>query len=141
MKKIVSKSIEETINAGAELAKSLKPRDVVALRGDLGAGKTVFVKGLAKGLGFDGDVTSPTFVIMHEYRGKTTVYHFDMYRINDINSLYSTGYFDCLDSDAVLAIEWSENIEFALPEKHWSVSFSYGENENERIIIIKMNNE
>lgn len=132
--KLISTSYEQTVNAGITLGKTLIDGGFVALYGDLGAGKTAFVTGLAKGLSCDGDVTSPTYTIMQEYRGKTPLYHFDMYRISDPDSLYSTGFFDYVDTKCVIATEWSENIPFALPEHYIKVGIEYGEKENERII-------
>jgi tRNA threonylcarbamoyladenosine biosynthesis protein TsaE len=75
---------------------------------------------------------------MHEYSGEKTLYHFDMYRINDIDSLYSTGFFDLMDGKAIIATEWSENIPFALPKSYYKVTLKYGENEDERIITIDL---
>ena len=87
------------------------------MKGDLGAGKTCFARGFAKGMGFEGDVNSPTFAIVNEYLGgRLPVYHFDMYRISGWEDLYSTGYFEYMESGGVLIIEWSENIESALPD-------------------------
>ena len=110
-KVIITKSEKETFDLGVELAKSLRKGSVICLRGDLGAGKTVFSKGLCEGLGVAECISSPTFTIVNEYEGeKLPVFHFDMYRINTFDDLYSTGFFDYLDSGAVLVIEWSENI-------------------------------
>ena len=108
--------------AGAEVAKLLRPGDTVALRGELGAGKTVFVRGAAAALGCREQVTSPTFAIVNQYLGRVPVFHFDMYRIEGEGDLYSTGYYDYLDGRSVLFIEWSENIAFALPEDTITVS-------------------
>lgn len=110
-------SADETEQLAANIASKLRSGDVLAFRGGLGAGKTAFTRGLARGLGVIDDVSSPTFAIINEYRGTgMTLYHFDMYRITDYDGLYSTGFFDYLDSGGVLAIEWSENIEAVLPE-------------------------
>lgn len=111
-----SASVDETLALAMRFAKNLRSGDVVAYRGDLGAGKTAFTRGLAAGLGCEGEVCSPTFALVHEYPGKITLYHFDMYRIMDTEDLYATGYDDYLESGGILAIEWSENIEDALPE-------------------------
>ena len=96
-------------------AETLKKGDVIAFFGDLGVGKTAFVSGIAKGL--DAlDAYSPTFALVNDYGGKIRLVHFDMYRISTWEDLESTGFFDYLESDAVLCIEWSENILNALPE-------------------------
>ena len=118
MKKYISASVEETEKIGEDFAKSLKPGDVVAMYGGLGAGKTAFVRGMAKYLCPDVLVTSPTFTVMLEYNGKHRVCHFDMYRISTFEDLYNIGYFDCIDSDAICIVEWSENIPFGLPDKY-----------------------
>lgn len=132
-----SHSSNETENFGSQLAKSLNPGDVVALFGDLGAGKTAFTRGLAKGIGFDGEVSSPTFALVHEYPGNIPIYHFDMYRITTWDDLYSTGFFDYLDMGGILVIEWSENIENCLPDGTIRVSIAKNDNENERIITLQ----
>jgi len=111
----------------AQFARTLKPGDVVAFRGGLGVGKTAFVRGLAQGLGINCDVSSPTFALIHEYKGDNmALYHFDMYRVRDYDSLYSTGFFDYLESGAVLAVEWSENIAGDLPDNTVTVSIEHG---------------
>lgn len=107
----ISHSVMETEKIAREFAKQLKHGDVIAYRGNLGAGKTAFTRGLAEGLSLNCEVSSPTFALVHEYKGENiTLYHFDMYRINDFNDLYSTGYFDYLDLNQIICIEWSENI-------------------------------
>ena len=123
---------------GRRLGAKLSKGDVVAYFGPMGMGKTAFTHGLAEGMGIASSlVSSPTFALVHEYRGAQSVlYHFDMYRITDWDSLYSTGYFDYLDSGANLAIEWSENIENALPDDCIRVEFKRGAEENDREITV-----
>ena len=114
---IVSNSPAETRKIAQNLATTLSGGEIIAFYGDLGQGKTCFVTGLAEGLGFTGEVSSPTFAIINEYLGgRLDLYHFDMYRVTDWNDLYSTGYFEYMESGGVLAVEWSENIENALPD-------------------------
>lgn len=116
-KTIISNSPAETRKIAQQLAASLSGGEVIAFYGDLGLGKTCFVTGLAEGLGFMGEVSSPTFAIINEYiGGRLNLYHFDMYRVSGWDDLYTTGYFDYIESGGVLAIEWSENIESALPD-------------------------
>ena len=117
MKEYKTHSYEETVKLGEMVAKSLPKSSVVAFLGGLGMGKTAFTTGFAKGLGIDVDVSSPTFAICNTYIGEeNTLYHFDMYRVDGWDDLYSTGFFDYLDMGGVLVIEWSENIENCLPE-------------------------
>lgn len=116
MKTFISKSYDETLQIAQDFAKDLKNGAVVAYLGDLGAGKTAFTTGIVKGLGIDCNVSSPTFAICNEYRGNgKTLYHFDMYRVDGWSDLYSTGFFDYLDTGAYICAEWSENIFGALP--------------------------
>lgn len=115
MAKFISKSACETEKIAENLANLLKGGEVIAFKGELGAGKTCFVRGLAKGLGFTGAVTSPTFALVNEYLGgRLPLYHFDMYRVNSWEDLYSTCYFEYMDMKGIMAVEWSENIENAL---------------------------
>ena len=132
---IVSHSSEQTEKIGESLAQNLNGIEIIALFGNLGAGKTAFVRGLCKGLKVENDVYSPTFAIVNEYKGKYNVYHFDMYRVKTMEDLYSTGYFDYIDN-GILVIEWSENISAILPEDAIRVEINYGKEENERIIKI-----
>ncbi len=136
MQRLVSHSPEQTELIACELAKTLLAGDVVALRGGMGAGKTAFVRGLAKGLTVTGEVASPTFALVHEHEGRIPLYHFDMYRVTTMDDLYSTGFFDYLDSGAVLAVEWSENIEAALPRKRVVVTLT-PISDTEREIVIE----
>lgn len=135
MVEIVTNSPVETERFGELLGKVLKGGEVVAYFGGLGMGKTRFTAGLAKGMGINADVSSPTFSLVHEYNGKINLSHFDMYRITGFEDLCSTGFYDYLDMGSVLAIEWSENIESALPEENLiKIEFSLGENDDSRII-------
>ena len=112
----VSNSPAETEALGAALAERLKPGTVVAFSGDLGAGKTAFVRGMAQGLGISQRVTSPTFTIVNEYEGPTPLFHFDMYRLNGSEDLFDIGWEDYLSRGGVCAVEWSEQVADALPE-------------------------
>lgn len=126
----------ETERLGEQLGRVLPPC-VIALTGDLGAGKTAFVRGLARGLGFGGEVSSPTFAIVHEYRGgRLSLYHFDMYRISGWDDLDTTGFFEYQESPSVLAVEWSENVENALPDRRLTVEIRRGETDGERRITV-----
>ena len=111
----LSASPAETEAFGRHLAAELHSGSVVALFGGMGMGKTALVRGLAAGLGLRAEVSSPTFALVHDYGGQPPLVHFDMYRVNSWEDLYSTGFFDYLDAGAILAVEWSENIENALP--------------------------
>ena len=135
MQKFFSKSYEETEEIAFRLAQTLKGTEIIAMFGGLGAGKTAFTRGLARGLGIEDGVSSPTFALVHEYEGKFNLYHFDMYRINTFDDLYTTGFFDYMDN-GVMVIEWSENIENALPDNCVRVYIKVI-SENEREIVIE----
>ncbi len=142
MKKFVTKSAAETAEVAYNLGIKILSGAVIAFTGDLGAGKTTFIKGLARGLGYLGEVSSPTFAIVHEYvGGRLPLYHFDMYRVDGWESLYSTGFFDYMETESVLAVEWSENIENALPDDLITVDIKRGNDDNERIITISSRGE
>ncbi|MBQ2920985.1 MAG: tRNA (adenosine(37)-N6)-threonylcarbamoyltransferase complex ATPase subunit type 1 TsaE [Oscillospiraceae bacterium] len=107
----ITKSPSETEAVGAALARVLQPGAVIAYRGDLGAGKTAFTRGLAKGLGVKENVTSPTFTIVNEYlSGSMPLFHFDMYRLGSEDELFDIGWEDYLERGGVCAVEWSENV-------------------------------
>lgn len=111
----LSHNVQETEGLGERLARRLHSGSVVAYWGDLGAGKTAFTRGLARGLGYTGRVTSPTFTIVNEYEGPTPLFHFDMYRLGGTEELFDIGWEDYLDRGGVCAVEWSELAEAALP--------------------------
>ena len=136
MIRIISDSAAETERIGERLAAKLSGDEVIALFGGLGMGKTAFTRGLARGLGVSDGVSSPTFALVNEYRGKIPIYHFDMYRVQSWDDLYSTGFFDYIDN-GVLVIEWSENIEGALPDNALRVTISRGEHDEQRIFEIE----
>ena len=117
-------TVQETEALGARLAKAMDRGGVVAMFGGLGMGKTAFVRGMATGRGIDAEVSSPTFALVHDYGGNPPLVHFDMYRISGWEDLYSTGFFDYLESGAILVVEWSENIENALPQNAIRLYFS-----------------
>lgn len=118
MLKFQTESPQQTQAVAEQMAKLLRPGDVIAYTGPMGAGKTTFTAGLAKGLNLDAWVSSPTFALVHHYGGNPALCHFDMFRITSAEDLYSTGFFDYLDGKNILAVEWSENVPGALPEQH-----------------------
>ena len=113
MAEFISHSQLETEELGRKLAEKLPGGSVVAMYGDLGAGKTAFVRGMARGMGIDARVSSPTFTIVNEYLGERTLIHFDMYRLGSADELFDIGWEDYLARGAVCAVEWSENVEDA----------------------------
>lgn len=136
----ISKSVEETMEIGAKFAKNLKKGDCIALIGDLGAGKTVFTKGVAKGLGVKNAryVNSPTFVIIKEYEGRLPLYHFDLYRLDNHSGFDDMNYEEYFYGDGVTVIEWADKIRSILPKKYAEVKLSVID-ENKRGIEIKKN--
>ena len=131
----ITNSPQETENLGAALGKILKPGTVLAYRGDLGAGKTAFTRGLARGLGYKDPVTSPTYTIVNEYLGgRLPLFHFDMYRLGSSDDLWDIGWEDYLERGGVCAVEWSENVEDALEDALTVTIEKLGE-ESRRITI------
>lgn len=107
----ISNSAKETVTIASELfAPRLKAGDGVLYRGEMGAGKTYFTKGIAKHFGITEEVTSPTFALINEYYGDVNIFHFDLFRISDLDELYSIGFYDYFDRNGVICVEWSENI-------------------------------
>lgn len=134
--RFITHSPQETEALARRLAQDLRGGEVIAFTGGMGAGKTAFTRGLVMGLGAGDVASSPTFALVNEYTGRLTVEHFDMYRVNGWDDLYSTGFFDYLDTDCVLVIEWSENIAGALSDGVISIDLRQGEKEQDRIITI-----
>ena len=131
-----SESYRHTEKIGQELAEKLKGNEVIAFFGGLGMGKTAFIRGLASGLGVSSEeVSSPTFAIVHEHSGRSRLYHYDMYRVETWEDLESTGFYEALGG-GVLAVEWSENIENALPFPRYEIYIEAGETPDERRITV-----
>ena len=125
----ITNSPEETEKIGEALAKSLQPGTILAYRGDLGAGKTAFTRGLARGLGCKETVTSPTYTIVNEYLGgRLPLFHFDMYRLASSDDLWDIGWEDYLDREGVCAVEWSENVQDAMEDAITVTIEKLGEN-------------
>lgn len=142
MEVYISNSRGQTVEIGENLGKTINGGEVVAFRGDLGSGKTCFTSGLAKGLGYKGDVTSPTFALINEYLGgRLPLYHFDMYRISSWDELYSCGFFEYIEEGGVVAAEWSENIESALPDNTIYVEFEKTGENSRKITVFKKGEE
>ena len=131
----ITHSPEETEKIGAALAQKLNAGTVIAYRGDLGAGKTAFTRGLARGLGYKESVTSPTYTIVNEYLGgRLPLFHFDMYRLGSADDLWDIGWEDYLDRGGICAVEWSENVQEAM-EGAISVSIAKLDENTRRITI------
>lgn len=135
----ITNSPEETEKIGAAVGRIIPAGTVLAYRGDLGAGKTAFTRGLARGLGFTEAVTSPTYTIVNEYLGgRLPLFHFDMYRLSSADDLFDIGWEDYLDRGGVCAVEWSENVREALPPDAVTVTIARcPENDGWRSITIE----
>lgn len=139
MFRLISHSVEQTEAAGEILGKRLGPGSVLAFFGGMGMGKTALTRGIVRGLGSTDAVSSPTFAIVNEYKGKDgPIHHFDMYRITSPEDLESTGYYDYLDGKGILIVEWSENVVEELPEGTIAVTVEKGDGENDRIITVEL---
>ena len=132
---VFSKNEAETEAAGAAFAETLPDGAVVALYGDLGAGKTAFVRGMARGLGIDARVSSPTFTIVNEYLGARELYHFDMYRLASSEELFDIGWEDYLSRGGICAVEWSENVSDAFEGDEITVRIEKTGDESRTITI------
>ncbi len=138
---LISKSEQETIDFGQKLAGKLKAGDIVCLSGELGAGKTTLVKGLAQGLKINpAKVHSPTFTLMNIYEGKFPLYHFDLYRMDDVREIFNIGYEEFLYGDGVSVVEWAEKLKALKPHKCIQIKIIH-KKEKERIIEMKCRNE
>lgn len=142
--RVTTTSPEETRIVGASLAPTLLPGDVVSLSGDLGAGKTAFVQGLAAALGVQRAVTSPTFTIVHEYAGRYPVVHLDVYRLSSFQEVLDLGFEEYMDGGAVVLVEWGEAIAPLLPRRHLEVFILRSEDperENERRLFFNLKSD
>ena len=135
-----SSSVEDTLAIARAVASSLRPGDVVALSGDLGAGKTCFVQGAAKALGVTERVTSPTFILVREHQGRMPVLHMDVYRLNNLQELTDLGYEEFLDPTRVVFIEWGDAVGPLLPSEFLEVAIT-APSEDERTIDIHARGE
>ena len=133
-KTMILHSEQEVTEHGIRLGEEAMPGQVIALTGDLGAGKTTLTKAIARGLGVSEMITSPTFTIVKEYRsGRLPLFHFDVYRIGDIDEMYELGYEEYFYGDGLCVIEWADLIEELIPEDALRISIGYGSSEEERI--------
>jgi len=137
-KHFVSNSPAQTEQIAEGIGQGITAPAFIALSGEMGMGKTTFVRGLAAAFDAGNDVSSPTFAFVNEYHGREVIYHFDLYRISDLNDLISIGYFDYLDQKAILVFEWPERIPTeALPEGHVRIKIEQGNEENDRVITVE----
>ena len=136
-----TESPEQTYLFGKKLAGLLKPGDVLCLSGNLGAGKTLFTQGLASGMGFTEEVTSPTFAIMNVYEASMPIYHFDLYRLDYAEELYDIGFeeYTSKNSEGVAIIEWPDKFPDYLPEEYLWLEIRPGQYPEERLLVIKAN--
>ena len=132
---IETASEAQTVLAGAEVGKQLLPGDVLAFYGDLGAGKTAFIRGVARGLGIAARVSSPTFTIVNEYPGPTPLFHFDMYRLGSSDELFEIGWEDYLARGGVCCVEWTENVADAMPAEAVTVTMEKTGDTTRRITV------
>lgn len=138
LQKVISHNEEDTRELGMKLGKNLKKGDIVCLVGDLGSGKTLLSQSIAKALGVDEEVTSPTFTIIHEYMGKELpLYHFDVYRINHPDEMFEIGFEEYLFGEGICLIEWADKIEEYIPEDRIMIRIQRGQADQERIIHIE----
>lgn len=130
------RNLQESKNFGIILGKLLKAGDILCLNGDLGAGKTTLSKYIGLGLGVEGYITSPTFNLINEYKGRLTMYHFDVYRLEGVDDLYDLGFDEYFYGNGVCVIEWANKIEAILPEERIVLDIEKGQDLDERLISI-----
>jgi tRNA threonylcarbamoyladenosine biosynthesis protein TsaE len=118
MKKFNTFSVDETVNIGYKLGSILKAGDIVCLNGNLGTGKTALTAGIAKALGIDGYITSPTFTIVNEYKAKIPLYHFDAYRISDSDEMFEIGFEEYMEGEGIVVVEWADLILDVMPKEN-----------------------
>ncbi len=135
MERYVSKSEGETVHFGHEFAKRLRPGSLVALYGDLGAGKTQFVKGICDAFKVNEVVNSPTFTIVNEYHGTMPVFHIDLYRIKDIEEILGIGFDEYSEAGGVCLVEWAEKLDGIIPEMRFDVKMTVVDDTTREIIV------
>jgi len=135
--RVVTRSTDETLALAGSVGELLRPGDVVSLAGDLGTGKTVFARGVARALGVEDPVVSPTFTIVREYEGRVPVVHVDVYRIDTFQELHDLGFEEVLRDDAVTLVEWGDVIDGMLPGDRLDVRLAAGAGDDERVIEIE----
>ena len=140
---IITESLEETRALGRKIGSLLEAGTVVALTGDLGSGKTVFVQGLARGLDVPNDyyITSPTYTLVNEYPGRYTFFHADLYRIENPVDLEDIGLYEMIDGDGVVAVEWADKLQKDLPSECIALHFEISGDESRKIIITEYGHE
>jgi tRNA threonylcarbamoyladenosine biosynthesis protein TsaE len=141
MLKLITESAEETSNIGEQLGRLLSKGNIICLSGDLGAGKTAFTKGIAKGLGVSDYVTSPTYTIINEYEGSLPLYHFDVYRLNDVEEMYELGYEEYFFGDGVVVLEWADIVRDIIPGERLWITILNSKGDDSREIIMEPTGE
>src|SRR5690554_3092802 len=136
MKEILTNSPQQTYELGKRIGQILKPGAVICLSGEMGAGKTAITQGIVKGVGVDTYVTSPTYTIINEYDGEIPIFHFDVFRIEDVEELYQIGFDEYLYGEGIVIIEWASLIEEALPHEYLWINIGKGKNFNDRILTL-----
>jgi len=133
---IITKSPEETKKIGKDISRLVKPGDLIAFYGELGTGKTCFIQGVSEGLEVKDYVTSPSFTIINEYQGKISVYHFDLFRINNIEEILELGYEEYFYGDGLTVIEWANKIEKLLPKDHLKIDIKFKDCNKRKISFV-----
>ncbi|HWR61486.1 MAG TPA: tRNA (adenosine(37)-N6)-threonylcarbamoyltransferase complex ATPase subunit type 1 TsaE [Clostridia bacterium] len=141
MLKFVTESVEETAQIGEQLGRLLNTGNIICLSGDLGAGKTAFTKGIARGLGVEDYVTSPTYTIINEYQGRLPLYHFDVYRLNDVEEMYELGYEEYFFGDGVVVLEWADAVRDIIPKERLWITILNTRGDDFREIIMEPTGE
>jgi tRNA threonylcarbamoyladenosine biosynthesis protein TsaE len=135
--RLATTSVDETRDMAAAIAGLARPGDVLLLAGELGAGKTAFVQGFGRGLGVTGQITSPTFTLAHQYEGRLTLHHVDVYRLEHLSEVFDVGLPELLDEDSVVLIEWGDAILPVLPNDYLEVRLTFDEGDDDRVVELR----
>ncbi len=141
MLRLITESAEETSRIGEQLGRLLHKGSIICLSGDLGAGKTAFTKGIAKGLEVEDYVTSPTYTIINEYEGRLPLFHFDVYRLNDVEEMYELGYEEYFFGDGVVVLEWADIVKDIVPGERLWITILNTKGDDSREIIMEPTGE